>query len=229
MREEKLSNTARLRNGGSLGDYGSGEVDWQSHAMGIEVVRTPAVAAPVVNVTRYGGGRAVRMFPADEIDRVVVPRWVDIGVHPSTIDAVHKNMLPAHGIDHLYRPRPFSHGQTEGVMMHGPENMEQERMFELVPACEMINQVLLQLTPLADHVWKVDKKPRAHVLVQLSHGFGVCILIATGPQVAIFEETSAPDLLRVPGRYELHFEVPGSGVVVAVNTLGEDGGIEFRT
>jgi len=90
----------------------------------------------------------------------------------------------------------------------------------------MVTQILFQFSPLLVDVWEIDEESGAHVHLSVLHFFGASWLVVLTQQVAVFKQTSAPDLFWILGSDQLFVEVIERLVEVSEHALAHDRWVE---
>ena len=91
---------------------------------------------------------------------------------------------------------------------------------------EVVPEVIIQFDTLLAHVGKVDEKAAAHVALERLDLVGVGRSVLFDEQVAVFEQTAAADLFRVPRGDHLAVEVSVRLCEVAVHRLAHHRRVE---
>ena len=120
----------------------------------------------------------------------------------------------------------MAHQADGGLVHHLVQDHEVLVLEAVFGTLEVVVQVVLQLGSLLIDVREVDEEPRAHVPLRRLHLVRAGRPVALAEQVAVLEETPAPDLFWIPGGDQLFVEVVERFVEVSVHALAHHGRVE---
>ena len=122
---------------------------------------------------------------------------------------------------------PFvTHEADSRLVDDAVEDHEKVVLEGLVIADKVVPQVVVELESLLAHVGEVDEEARAHIALKRLDLIGISGTVVLDEQVAILEESTAADLLRVPCGDHLTVQVVVRLTEVAVDGLGHHSRVE---
>lgn len=128
--------------------------------------------------------------------------------------------------DEAQRLTSFVTHQAHRTFIDDAVKRGQILVFTVLQSHEMILQIRPELASLFRHVREVDEEPGAHVALQKLHLALRSRAETPHQQVAVLQQTSAPDLLGIPRADQFPLQVVQGDGEVAVNALSHDGGVE---
>lgn len=123
----------------------------------------------------------------------------------------------------------MAHETDCGLVHHVVQDHQVVVLEPVLGAVKVVVKVVLQFSLLGVDVGEVDEEPGAHVALHVLDLLMPGGLVAIAQEVAVLQESSPADLLRVLGGYQLLVQVVEGFMEVSKLGLAHDSGVEVIT